>query len=129
MGDLHVVAANLDCASQFFAARRDDSARSACGPGRDGPTLSFILKERRGKFCFRFSVLVQIEKSDAAIEMKNKTIGCDRERSVESFVGRLVIAQLHVLNAEAVERGNKLRMDRESAFELLDRLVSLTCFN
>jgi hypothetical protein len=66
---------------------------------------------------------------DAAVQVKSKIVGGDLERAAKRFISGLVVAQFHVLNTEAVESGDKLRMDGDSAFELLDRFVSLICFN
>ena len=46
--------------------------------------------------------------------------------AAERFVRSLIIAELHILNAQAVQGSDKRRIDSEGAFELLDCFVAMT---
>src|ERR1044072_7613345 len=94
--------------------------------GRSG---KFVLRERRREMCFGFRRPGQAEEGNATVEMKRSVILRELQRICERLNSRLVVADLQILNAQAIQRRNESRMNRNGAFELLDRLVSMTSLN
>ena len=129
MGQFHVIAADLERTFQiFFSIVQTIERNQGASMIKMGRSRGFVLRERGRKLRFGFSRLVQAEKGNATVQMKNKAIRRDLEGICERFKRSLMITHFQILNAEAIQRRNESRLNGKCAFELLDGLVAMTFF-